>query len=238
MGVSDYQVENGRSRPAHIIRQIKALIEHGLIADEFSVLDICCGDAIVLWQIKRAFPRASCYGVDFNKGKLSTHQKVQRDGVQVYRVFIQHLFHSHPDTPFDLALMLNTYRGWESADLREHERDLPELAENWFARNSLCTILTATNSQILHLQRLGFVVMGIGRGEDSSTMICISKLRLPVSFWRRLLPFRIRVGGAEAVSQSWQQGLQRARRVAAKTPLRCLKPLFRPVLRRLDSQQW
>ena len=31
--------------------------------------------------------------------------------------------------------------------------------------------------------------------------------------------------------------LQRARRIAAKTPLRYLKPLFRPVLRSLDSQQ-
>ncbi|MEM4218057.1 MAG: glycosyltransferase [Candidatus Methanomethylicaceae archaeon] len=35
----------------------------------------------------------------------------------------------------------------------------------------------------------------------------------------------------------WRETLQRARRIAAKTPLRYLKPFFRPVLRRLDIKQ-
>jgi hypothetical protein len=41
---------------------------------------------------------------------------------------------------------------------------------------------------------------------------------------------------SRAVLQHQRQALQRTRRVAAKTPLRYLKPLFRPVLRLLDSQ--
>jgi len=154
------------------------------------VLDICCGDAIVLWQIKRAFPQAICYGVDLNKGRFDTHVKVQRDVVQLYRVFIQHLFRTHPDTPFDLTLMLNTYRGWESADLREHERYLPELANAWFNRNARYTILTVTDPQIVSLRRLGFTVKKIGKGEDNSKMVCLSTLKLPDSlltpYWRRL----------------------------------------------------
>jgi hypothetical protein len=181
VGVSDYDVRNPCSRPAIIIRQIRELIKYGFIGEDFSVIDICCGDAIVLWQIKKAFPLSFCYGVDLNKGKFSMHNIVQRDGVRIYKVFIQHLFRKDPDIPFDLALMLNTYRGWESADLREHERDLPKLADEWFKRNAKFTILTATTSQIESLRQLGFKVKIIGRGEDNSRMICISLLKLPDS---------------------------------------------------------
>lgn len=180
VGVSDYQIENSHSRPIRIIKQLKVLINNGLIPDEFSVLDICCGDAIVLWQIKKAFPKAFCYGIDFLKGKIATHQTVQADGVQLYRAFIQHLFQMHPGKPFDLAIMLNTYRDWNAADLPEHERELPELADTWFVKNARYVILTASWIQLKHLQRLGFRIIRLGRGEKRSAMVCISKYKFPI----------------------------------------------------------
>lgn len=180
VGVNDYYIENRHSRSARIIKQLKVLINNGLIPDEFSVLDICCGDAIVLWQIKKAFPKAFCYGVDFLKGRITTHQTVQDDGVQLYGVFIQHLFRMHPDKPFDLAIMLNTYRDWKAAGLPEHERELPELADTWFAKNARYTILTARWAQVKYLQRLGFRIIRLGRGEERSMMVCISKYRFPI----------------------------------------------------------
>jgi hypothetical protein len=143
----------------------------------------------VLWQIKKAFPRARCYGVDCNKGKFGTHDMVQREGVELFNGFSQHLFASDPSVPFDMALMLNTCRGWESADLREHERDLPLLADAWFAKNARYTILTATKPQVRRLKQVGFALARMGRSEDNSTMVCISKSRLPRSFWQRLVPF-------------------------------------------------
>jgi hypothetical protein len=188
VGVSDYDLE-GHSRPALIIQQIKVLIKHDLIARDFTILDIACGDGIVLWQIKKAFPKAQCYGIDCNKDKFGTHSMVQRDGVEIFNAFIQPLFTIHPEVPFDLAIMLNTYRGWESADLREHERNLPELADAWFERNARYTILTATDPQIGHLEQIGFKVVRLGKGEDNSTMVCLSKSRLPQSSWQRLLSF-------------------------------------------------
>lgn len=187
VGVSDYDVTNRRSRPAQIIRQIRTLIRHGLLREDFSLLDITCGDAIVVWQIKKAFPLAQCHGVDCNKDKFGPHNMVQLDGVGLFSGFIQHLFASDPPAPFDLALMLNTYRGWESADLRDHERGLPELADTWFERNARYTFLTATDRQIAHWRRRNFVVMKIGRGEDDSTMICVSRSRVPGAFWRSIL---------------------------------------------------
>jgi hypothetical protein len=191
VGVSDYDVTNRSSRPAMIIRQIQHLIRHGFIGDEFSLLDITCGDAIVLWQIKKAFPHAQCYGVDCNKGKFEPHEIAQREGVGLFRGYIQHLFVTDPPTPFDVALMLNTYRGWESADLREHERDLPRLADAWFDKNARYTIVTATERQIRHHRQSAHAVSRLGKGEDNSTMVCLSRTRLRRSPWR-FFPWRHR----------------------------------------------
>lgn len=119
-----------------------------LIVDEFSILDFPCGDAIVLWQVKTSFPLANCYGIDCNKGAFVTHNMVQQDGVSQYRGFLQQLFVTHPREPFDLVVMLNTYRGSRSAHLREHEANLPELADAWFAGNAKFKVVTTTNTQV------------------------------------------------------------------------------------------
>ena len=190
IGVSDYELRNTTSRPVRIIRFMRTLIKQGLVPGDFSILDIACGDAIVLWQIKRAFPSASCYGLDCNKGKFPKHEMVQRDGVLLYRGFIQHLFRTQVEPPFDFAMMLNTYRGWESADLREHERDLPSLANAWFEANARYTMLTVTEAQLGSLRALGFNTFNLGRGEDDSKMFCFSKDALPMSWWHRLVSFR------------------------------------------------
>jgi transposase-like protein len=69
------------------------------------------------------------------------------------------------------------------------ERDLPLLADAWFAKNARYTILTATKPQVRRLKQVGFALARMGRSEDNSTMVCISKSRLPRSFWQRLVPF-------------------------------------------------
>jgi len=174
VGVSDYEVNNPHSRPYRIIFLIRKLQKYSLISGSFSVLDIACGDAIILWHIKNAFPESECYGVDSNKGKFPTHKMVQEAGVRLYNVFIQHLFRSKPPAMFDIVLMLNTYRGWESAGLREHEKELPLLADEWFKENSRYTIVTATDDQIRKLASLGFNIEFMGKGEDNSKMVCFS----------------------------------------------------------------
>jgi hypothetical protein len=180
VGVSDFDVSNRCSRSSQIVRLIRALLNDRLISDDFSILDFPCGDAIVLWQIKKTFPLANCYGLDCNKGTFLTHDMVQRDGVVLYRAFLQQLFVTNPKEPFDLAVMLNTYRGWEFADLRDHETNLPGQADAWFARSAKYTVVTATDTQRERLRGLGFSAIEIGKGEDDSRMICISQSRLPI----------------------------------------------------------
>lgn len=184
VGATDYQTEIPHSRSALIIKQIRTLRDNNFIQPNFSMLDIACGDGIILWHIKKTFSEAQCFGIDCNKGRIATHTLVQQDGVNLYSVYIQHLFQTYINKPFDIVLMLNTYRGWESADLREHERNLPDLADSWFEKNARYTIVTATHSQIGKFKKLGFAVKKMGKGEDNSTMICLSKEELPRFYYR------------------------------------------------------
>ena len=179
VGASDFDLSQEHSRPSQIIKFISKLLSERLIGEYFSILDLPCGDAVVLWQIKKTFRFANCYGLDCNKGVYKTHETIQREGVFLYRAFLQHLFSSDPPEPFDLVVMLNTYRGWKYAALRQHEQNVPELANRWFGKNARFTVLTATDAQVDHLLNLGFLTAQLGKGEDDSKMICISTSCLP-----------------------------------------------------------
>ena len=72
--------------------------------------------------------------------------------------------------------MLNTYRGWESAELRKNEASLPENSDKWFADNSVFSFVTASQIQIKLLQKKGFYVNVVGKGEDDSYLLCISQI--------------------------------------------------------------
>ena len=188
VGAGDREVDAPRSRPALILRQIAALQGAGLLPAAFSVLDIACGDALVLLQIKKAHPAAACFGADFHAGGIDTHAEVSAAGVGLHRALIQHLFRAPVAPPFDLVLMLNTYRGWESADLKPEDRDLPALADVWLRENARFAILTVTESQTKHFRDIGFNLQRIGRGEDNSVMVCLSREPLPSGgFFARLL---------------------------------------------------
>jgi hypothetical protein len=179
VGATDYETDKQFSRPALIVQFLQRLLEKNLIPGNFSVLDIACGDAVVLWQIKKNFPASDCYGIDCNKGRFSSHAQVEKAGVRLYAGFIQHLFKADAPAPFDMVLMLNTYRDWKAADLREHERELPDLAHRWFEANAKYIVLTVAHDGFATLKKLGFALVKIGKGEDRSTLVCISKLRMP-----------------------------------------------------------
>ena len=181
VGAGDREVDAPNSRPALILRQIAALQGAGVLPAAFSVLDIACGDALVLLQIKHAHPAAACFGADFHAGGIDTHAEVSAAGVGLHRALIQHLFRAPVAPPFDLVLMLNTYRGWESADLKPEDHGLPALADAWLRENARFAILTVTESQTRHFRDIGFNLLRIGPGEDSSVMVCLSREPLPTA---------------------------------------------------------
>jgi hypothetical protein len=175
VGAGDLDRSNPSSRPAVILRFLKDRIAAGALPANASILDIACGDAAVLLRLQQEAPALQTFGVDCNKGKFPLHLEAERAGVGLRAGYIQHLFAANAPVPFDVVLMLNTYRGWESADLRPHEEDLPRLADAWFTRNGRITIVTATRRQIRRLKKEGWTLGHLGKGEDDSLMVALSR---------------------------------------------------------------
>jgi hypothetical protein len=184
VGASDYEIANPVSRTNKVIKELKYLLKSGKICQNFSVLDIACGDAVLLTQIKNIYPNCNAYGIDCNKDKFETHKTAYNVGCKIFCGYIQHLFEPQETykIKFDVVIMFNTYRGWEHAQLRDDEKNLPGLADEYFVKNAQYTILTATRTQIEHFNQLGFFVKILGYGEYNSIMIIISKKRQFVHF--------------------------------------------------------
>ena len=188
VGVSDFDSSDPRSRPKRIVSMLRRL---SALPSGFSVLDIACGDALVLTSIKREFPEADVHGIDINVGAFAKHSTAEAAGVHLHRVSIQALFAEDPPRPFDVALMLNTYRGWESADLPEAEQDLPAVTDIWLRNNAGTIFLTAKPEQLEGWTGAGWSIADLGRGEDQSRLVCLSRDRLPSTSIIRL---RARLG--------------------------------------------
>ena len=171
VGVSDWRADDPHSRPARVMSVIGDLLYNRLIPERFSVVDVCCGDALIPWHIKRRWPMCKAYGVDLNAGRLQAHFVVQDQGVRLFRIPLQRLFRDGNDVTFDVAMMFNTYRGWDRADLHEDERWIVGAADEWFRRHARYTLLTATEEQVARLKGDGWWVTELGAGEDDSRMI-------------------------------------------------------------------
>lgn len=177
VGVDDYHVDDPRSRSGLIIGKLRESVRdrRSPLEESFRLLDVPCGDAVVLWQIKKAFPKARCFGVDCNKGVFATNADAMAAGVSIFKGYLQHLFAETPPEKFDVTLMLNTYRDWENAELHESEKNLPEQVDRWFAQNSHYVVVTATEPTIERLREQGWFVETLGKGEDASTMIWMTR---------------------------------------------------------------
>jgi hypothetical protein len=156
-----------------VVNTVQRLRDNRLIPESFTLVDICCGDAIIPWRVLRQFPFSQCYGVDLNAGRLEAHELIQRQGIQLFRIPLQRLFRDGRDVLFDVALMFNTYRGWSRAGLRESEQWIVDAADEWFRYHARYTILTATPQQIDRLKSEGWWVTHVGPGEDHSRTVLI-----------------------------------------------------------------
>lgn len=175
IGATDEQTWLPFSRPALINGVLAALRDEGAIPADFTILDIACGDALVMKAVKETYPEARVFGSDCNLDQFDTHPAVRAAGVGMHGGYLQDLFRTPPPARWDMAVMLNTYRGWESADLREHEQDLPELADQWLFTHARYAFLTVTEKQIRRFTAQGLEVLRIGRGEDNSIAVVVTR---------------------------------------------------------------
>lgn len=156
------------SRPDVIAKTIDEVFPE----KNFMMLDICCGDAIILTQLKKRYPNSTAIGFDINKGKFEQHKEAENVGVKLYYGIIQKLFRENLPQRIDLVIMLNTFRSWHTARLREHEKDLPQVSQKWLVDNSKHLILTVNDDQLNFFKSKGNVRI-LGKGEEKSHFIYV-----------------------------------------------------------------
>ena len=187
-GVSDFDRDNEKSRPFGVLKAIKELVTSNQIPPNFTLLDIACGDGIIIDFIKTHFPDATIVGLDPNKNKFDYHQVAQKNGVILVNSYIQNLIENDVPEKIDVITMFNTCRAWEHSQrrsvrqvggkiqrvqhVREGEHNLPTLCEEWIFRNSKFALLTLNLNQIrgLNKDKLEVSVLNYfietGRGND------------------------------------------------------------------------
>lgn len=162
-----------KSRPNIIIKNIKKLIEEKKINEDFEILDICCGDGLILSEINKEFTKSFCYGFDINKNKFESHLYL-KNIVFLYG-FIQELFQYNLDEKLEVTMMLNTYRDWKAAQVSNKHTDLEKKCTDWLINNSKYIFLTVNNSQLNFFSK-NFTVNILGSGEEDSTFILIENI--------------------------------------------------------------
>ena len=171
VGASDWNLEHPSCRAGSILDTLHELVANDLLTKQFTVLDLCCGDGVVLLQIGRAFLGSRCYGADLLQ--YPTHGLAQRRaGCQFYRAPLQAIVASEPPERIDVVIMLNTFRGWDKADIPAAEASLPQQTLGWMQRHARYIFVTATLEQQKWLRRSGWFVWDVGKGEDESRMLC------------------------------------------------------------------
>lgn len=188
VGARDDDVNNPKSRTYKIHKEMKHLLTNK--GGHIRVVDICCGDGIVLLELKKSIPEIEGYGIDCNIDKFSTHEACRNAGIHLIKGYLQHVMNPDiarqiGDEKFEFVLMLNTYRGWEYANLREEEKMLPQWADEFFFKYANYSFITASGHQIISLMKKGFDVKILGRGEGVAILIVLTGMH-KVNFFRWL----------------------------------------------------
>jgi hypothetical protein len=179
VGAPDTQVGARASRSHRIIRFLKVLRESRRIPERAVVLDLACGDAVLLCRIKEAFPSFDVWGLDIAVGSRPTHEQARRMGVGLVRAYLQVALREIPARPVDVVLMLNTYRSFRPwiKPMPAAFREVEQMFHKWIARACRFVILTAKLKQLPILWRHGaryFQILGWGEGRFRSLLLVAS----------------------------------------------------------------
>jgi hypothetical protein len=126
------------------------------------LVDLLCGDAIIITLLKKYFKEATIVGVDINK--FDTHEEAIETGVEIRYEYVQEYMEKRQES-IDVLLMLNTYRNFKSSGLTKEEFSL---IIAWIFLRCEHPIVTINN--IKDARKDGFAPLIIGKGEGSSFM--------------------------------------------------------------------
>ena len=119
-----------------IFRRLHQLISDKIIPNDFTILDVFCGDGQYLQSIKQEFPSCNVYGVDVIKTEWKAYKTVTEAGVKIFRIPVQKLINTHMEEKIDVVMMMNSYRAFKEGrkDLESNSFSIPisiEKIDEW-----------------------------------------------------------------------------------------------------------
>ena len=100
-----------------VLDSLSNLLENKKINENFTVVDICCGNAFLLHMIKSRFPKCFALGIDLF-GFQSWDDIVKRhDGIVLTTLDVEDFVKTTPPFQFDIGMSFNTLRGWHKNDI-------------------------------------------------------------------------------------------------------------------------
>jgi len=93
---------------------INNLIEQNKLKTNFSVLELFCGNGIVLYMLKQRFPECIPIGVDMLHFEMWDDIKVKYPDIHFIQANFFDIYNSNLQIGLDLMVTYNTWRGWDN----------------------------------------------------------------------------------------------------------------------------
>lgn len=115
---SDWSLQVGTERMQQHFREtvsiLSRLIDEGKLNESFSVVELFCGDAAMLYLLKKQFPNCKPLGVDLLYHNTWSEIKALQPDQQFSQADFLKLYQDSFQFGYDVMLTFNTYRGWNN----------------------------------------------------------------------------------------------------------------------------
>lgn len=121
-GYGGYKYMPGRWEPI-----ARKLIEKYNLTNDSKVLDVGCGKAYLLFEIKKILPGCKVIGFDFSQYAIDNAKEEIKENLFVHRAQDTYSFE---DNEFDLVISLNTLHNLQLFDLKKALREMERVGKN------------------------------------------------------------------------------------------------------------
>lgn len=123
-GYGGYKFIEGRWKPV-----AEALIQNYNLSNQSSILDIGCGKAFLLYEIKKILPDIKISGFDISKHGINSAKDIIKSDLFIHRAQERYPFE---DKQFDLAISLGCFHNLKIFELNIALKEMERVAKNGY----------------------------------------------------------------------------------------------------------
>ncbi len=123
-GYGGYKFIEGRWKPV-----AESLIKNYKLNNDSSILDIGCGKAFLLYEIKKILPNIKVKGIDISKHGISCAKENIKSDLIIHRAEEELPFN---DKQFDLAISLGCFHNLKIFELKKALKEMERVANNGY----------------------------------------------------------------------------------------------------------